>query len=112
MQERFRNMVTNKSLPARYKVYHANNPLAMVFPCAESWQADRGSHFTHVATVEASTVEQVFSLTNHGATEMPDWMDNPEVVWYAVPPLRSTSVGDVIVCLQTGQAWLVVSRGL
>ncbi|TMC19654.1 MAG: hypothetical protein E6J34_14945 [Chloroflexi bacterium] len=100
--------MSNISLSERYKVYHAHDPLAMVFPSAENWQADRGSRFTHVATVEASTLEEVFTITNHGAT---DWTNKPEVVWLAVQFHRSTSVGDVIVSTMSGQSWLVSPRG-
>jgi hypothetical protein len=92
----------------RYAVYHANDLLAMVAPQAERWYSDRSRHFTHVADVEAP-LGQVFALTNH--IDRP-WTDNPEVVWHISTPVRSTSVGDVILSGESGQAWLVMPAGL
>ena len=91
-----------------YGVYHANDLHAMIAPQAEHWYTDRSRHYTHVADVEAS-LGQVFALTNHIDRS---WTENPEVVWHTAAPVRSTSVGDVIVSLQSGQAWLVMPFGL
>lgn len=53
---------------------------------------------------------RVFALTNHIDHS---WTSNPEVVWHdAAHPLRSTSVGDVIVSHLDGTAWLVMPAGL
>jgi len=93
----------------RYAVYHAHDPFAMVTPQAAHWYADRSRHYTHVADVVAP-LEQVFALTNH--IDHP-WTSNPEVVWHSTVSLvRSTSVGDVIVSPESGQAWLVMPIGL
>jgi hypothetical protein len=92
----------------RYAVYHANDLHAMIAPPPEHWDRDRFRHYTHVADVVAP-LGQVFALTNH--IDHP-WTDNPEVVWHTAAPVRSTSVGDVIVSLQGGQAWLVMPIGL
>jgi hypothetical protein len=93
----------------RYAVYHANDLLAMITPQASSWYEDRSSNYTHVADVVAP-LEQVFALTNHIDHA---WTSNPEVVWHATDaPLRSSSVGDVIVAYESGQAWLVLPIGL
>ena len=92
----------------RYSVYHANDLHAMIAPQGEHWHTGRSSHYTHVADVEAP-LGQVFTLTNH--IDHP-WTDNPEVVWHIAAPVRSTSVGDVIVSLQSSQAWLVMPFGL
>ena len=92
----------------RFALYHANDLLAMIAPQGEHWHTDRSSHYTHVADVDAP-LEQVFALTNH--IDRP-WTENPEVVWHTAAPVRSTSVGDVIVSLQSGQAWLVLPFGL
>ncbi len=93
----------------RYAVYHANDLLAMLMPQASSWYEDRSRSFTHVADVVAP-LEQVFALTNHIDHS---WTSNSEVVWHATnAPLRSTSVGDVIVAYESGQAWLVIPIGL
>jgi hypothetical protein len=92
----------------RFALYHANDLLAMIAPQAEHWYTDRSRHYTHVADVEAP-LGQVFALTNHIDHS---WTDNPEVVWHTAAPVRSTSVGDVIVSLQNGQAWLVMPFGL
>jgi len=50
--------------------------------------------YTHVADVEASGLEEAFRLTN--SLERP-WWENEEITLKTEPPLRSTSVGDVIV---------------
>ena len=93
----------------RYAVYHANDLLAMVVPQASHWSEDRSRSYTHVADVVAP-LEQVFAFTNHIDHS---WTSNPEVVWHATAaPLRSTSVGDLIVSCESGQAWLVMPIGL
>ena len=93
----------------RYAVYHANDLLAMLMPQASSLSEDRSRSYTHVADVVAP-LEQVFALTNHIDH---DWTCNPEVVWHTTrAPLRSTSVGDVIVAYDSGQAWLILPIGL
>jgi hypothetical protein len=92
----------------RYAVYHANDLHAMIAPQPECWYTDRSRHYTHVADVKAK-LSQVFALTNH--IDHP-WTDNPEVVWHTASLVRSTSVGDVIVSLQSDKAWLVMPFGL
>jgi len=93
----------------RYGVYHANDLLEMVVPQASHWSEDRTRYYTHVAYVVAP-LEQVFALTNHIDLS---WTSNPEVVWHATDaPLRSSSVGDVIVAYESGQAWLIMPIGL
>jgi hypothetical protein len=93
----------------RYAVYHANDLSAMAEPQARRWHEVRSRYYTHVADV-AAPLEQVFALTNHIDHS---WTSNPEVVWHTAEfPLRSTSVGDVIVSCESGQAWLVMPVGL
>ena len=93
----------------RYAIYHANDLLAMITPQASSWSEDRSRSFTHVADVVA-LLEQVFALTN---SIDHSWTKNPEVVWHTTKAsLRSSSVGDVIVAYESGQAWLVMPIGL
>jgi hypothetical protein len=92
----------------RFALYHANDLLAMIAPQAEHWYTDRSRHYTHVADVEAP-LGQVFALTNHIDHS---WTENPEVVWHTATPVRSTSVGDVIVSQESGRAWLVMPFGL
>jgi hypothetical protein len=95
----------------RYAVFHAHDLRAMLNPQAQEarWSTDQPRHFTHVADVVAS-LGQVFRLTNH--IDRP-WTRNPEVVWHdTAHPLRSTSVGDVILSHRSGQAWLVMPIGL
>ena len=93
----------------RYAVYHANDLLEIVIPLATHWYEDRSGYYTHVADVVAP-LEQVFALTN---SIDHSWTSNPEVVWHATDtPLRSTSVGDLIVSCESGQAWLVMPIGL
>ncbi len=93
----------------RYAVYHANDLLEMVVPQASHWSEDRTRYYTHVADVVAP-LEQVFALTN---SIDHSWTSNPEVVWHATDaPLRSTSVGDLFMSCESGQAWLVLPIGL
>jgi hypothetical protein len=92
----------------RYAVYHANDMLEINLPPAMRWYADKSMYYTHVADV-VTTLEQVFTLTNH--IDHP-WTDNPEVVWLATSRIRSTSVGDIIVSCESGQAWLIMPIGL
>ena len=93
----------------RYAIYHANDLLAMFMQQASPWYEDRSRSYTHVADVDAP-LEQVFTLTN-SIDHL--WTSNPEVVWHTTKaPLRSTSVGDVIVAYESGQAWLVMPLGL
>lgn len=89
----------------RYAVYHAVDRLDMA---SAHWQTNWRRHFVHVADVVAP-FEQVFALTNSIDRS---WTSNPEVVWYDDRlPLRSTSVGDVIVSCETGQAWMILLAG-
>lgn len=93
----------------RYAVYHAVDPFAMASPQVAHWHTNRRKHFLHVADVVAP-LEQVFALTNHRDCT---WTHNPEIVWYDTAlPLRSTSVGDVIVSCETAQAWMIMPIGL
>jgi hypothetical protein len=98
---------------ARYSVYHALDPMQMVQHDEAKWYRGRESHYHHIADVEVSVEEnplaQVFAFTNHVEY---DWTANSAVVWHAsMTPLRSTSVGDVVMCKQTGQAWMVMPSG-
>ena len=102
----------NAHAPAclQFAVYHATDPLTMALPPATLshwWSNQRETHYRHVADVAASFAD-LFALTNHIDA---DWTQHPEVVWHTAPPLRSTSVGDVFVCIATGQAWLVLPCG-
>ncbi len=93
----------------RYAVYHVNDLFAIPTVQASHWHEDRSRSYTHVADVVAS-LEQVFALTNHIDHS---WTSNPQVVWHVTTaPLRSTSVGDVIVSYENGQAWLIMPIGL
>ena len=92
----------------RFAVYHAHDLLAMLMPQASHWYEDRSRSYTHVADVVAP-LEKVFALTNYIDHS---WTSNPEVVWHTTLSLRSTSVGDVIVSYESGQAWLVMPIGL
>ena len=97
----------------RYTVYHALDLMQMVLFDAGQWVAHRDTHYRRVADVEVSLegnpLERVFWLTNHSDTA---WTRNPEVTWFATDaPVRSTSVGDVIVCEGTEQAWMVIPYG-
>jgi hypothetical protein len=97
----------------RYVVYHALDPMQLVFFDAAQWVAHRDTHYRRVAEVnissEESPLQRVFRLTNHLDEA---WIRNSEVAWFATDaPVRSTSVGDVVVCEQTEQAWMVIPYG-
>jgi len=93
----------------RYAVYHVRDIWAMLSPREDRWLHNQALHFRHVADVQAQQLEQVFALTNH---QEESWTSHQEIVWHATDaPVRSTSVGDVIVSSQTGQAWLVLPAG-
>ena len=97
--------------PQRYAVFHARDALAMVLPRsqAQQWYIDRSRAYMHVADVIAP-LARVFQLTNHIDHA---WTSNSEVVWFAPGrPLRSTSVGDMLLSHLDGQAWLVMPGGL
>ena len=92
-----------------YAVYHAHDPWAMLFPREDRWLHNQALNYRHVADMQADELEQVFALTNH---QEESWTSHPEITWHATDTLvRSTSVGDVIVSMQTEQAWLVMSAG-
>src|SRR5215472_16062719 len=93
----------------QYEVYHARDLWAMVEPREDHWLVNRDLHYRRVALVNPQ-LEHVLALTNHYDEQ--GWTRNQEIVWHATDaPLRSTSVGDVILCLQTNQAWLVMPIG-
>jgi hypothetical protein len=96
-----------------YAIYHALDLLQMFFYDETQWATDRESHYRRIAEVEVSSedpLNRIFRLTNHFDEKA--WMSNPEVVWFDTHMLiRSTSVGDVIVNEQAGQAWMVIPFG-
>ncbi len=98
---------------SRYAIYHALDLLQMLFYDEAQWATDRDSHYRRVAEVEVSSEDPlnlIFRLSNHFDENA--WVANPEVVWFATHmPIRSTSIGDVIVNEQTRQAWMVMPYG-
>jgi hypothetical protein len=87
----------------RYAVYHARDIWAMLSPCEDRWLLNQALHFRHVANVQTNRLEHVFALTNH---QEESWTSHQEITWHAIDaPVRSTSIGDVIVSSQTGQDW-------
>ena len=101
------------TVSSRYAIYHARDPLQMALFDPAQWATDRDSHYCRVAEVEISPedpLNRIFRLTNHFDEKA--WVSNPEVVWFDTHmPIRSTSVGDVIVNEQAGQAWMVIPFG-
>ena len=101
------------TIASRYAIYHALDLLQMVFYDQAQWATDPDSHYHRVALVEVSSedpLNQVFRLTNHFDGNA--WVASPEVVWFdTTMPIRSTSVGDVIVDELTGRAWMVMPYG-
>ncbi len=93
----------------RFAVYHARDIWTMLSPQEDRWLLNPAPHFRHVAQVQADQLEQVFALTNHQEV---NWTSHQEIIWHATDaPVRSTSIGDVIVSSQTGQVWLVLPAG-
>ena len=94
----------------QYAVYHARDRWAMIEPREDRWLVNHALHFRHVADVQSPQLEQVFALTNHQGEAR--WTSHQAIVWHATDaPIRSTSVGDVIISAQTDQAWLVLPSG-
>lgn len=72
----------------KYKLYHEKDPDFGVSTHKAKFPED----FEHVADVEAETLHDVFSLTNH----IDDvWYKNEGVT--VIKESRSTSVGDIVV---------------
>jgi hypothetical protein len=77
----------------QFKIYHADAPTFM--DNGRSTLTDFPRGFTHVATVEAANLSEVFEKTNHIDS---DWSLNEGVqLARGVNHVRSTSVGDVVV---------------
>ena len=90
-------------------VYHNTDPDTVFSPETELWDSpDRDARYHPVALVQAASLEEAYQLTNHRDT---DWRENKAVKAVALPPPRSTSVGDVIVQANSAQAWLVLPTG-
>jgi hypothetical protein len=73
-------------------------------------QLDFPKGFTKVAVIDAPHVEAVFGLSNHVTRS---WTENSEVI--ELPKgnhVRSTSVGDVVIAVETLDAWSIDSIGL
>lgn len=74
---------------------------------------ERAQWYQEVAIIEVKQPEQqleeVYRLTNHINGD--GWYQNREVQWFAPTHLRSTSVGDVIVSMISGAAWITTSLG-
>jgi len=59
-----------------------------------------------VAKVNAADLNEVFHATNHIDRS---WWRNPQIVWWR--PARSTSVGDIILDMDTNSYWTVENIG-
>lgn len=89
----------------KYKVYHSRNEEELFTARSELWK-EADQNYRLVAEVEASSLAEVYHLTNHIER---DWRENAGVSPSWDEPVRSTSVGDVIVQGET--AWLVTAYG-
>jgi Ankyrin repeats (3 copies)/Ankyrin repeat len=87
----------------KYQVWHAKDLTGMILSRMEGEPYTHG--YTHVANVHASSLDQVFQITNH--LDKP-WPQNPDVQALIGDP-RSTYTGDVIIDPQ-GQPYCVVSQ--
>lgn len=98
-----------KSQTTYWLGYHNTDPATMFLPQPRLWDSPEcETRYRLVALVQAASLEEVYRLTNHLDR---DWRENAAVKAVAVPPPRSTSVGDVIVHTEDGQAWLVQPTG-
>lgn len=99
-----------------FQVYHSTDLAAMhdLTLGEQRWKgSEREQWFREVAILKVShlehQLEEVFQLTNHIEG---NWTRHREVVWVQVTgPLRSTSVGDIVVSLLSGTAWTVRNMG-
>ncbi len=99
-----------------FHVYHSTNLAAMRDSAMgeQHWNGpEREEWYREVAIIKVGQLEQqlegVFCLTNHREGT---WTHHREVVWVEVcGPVRSTSVGDVVVSLLSGAAWIVKNMG-
>ena len=89
-----------------YQVYHSTDWHAMLTPHGRCWHCHRDDYYVLVAEVEATSLEEVFRLTNHIDG---NWQENPGVRVMGDGPVRSTSVGDVLA--HGERAWVVQSFG-
>jgi hypothetical protein len=82
----------------KFTVYHAKK-MPIQFGNYPDFNKD---NYEEVATVEAIDVDHVFNLTNNIDH---DWITNPEVLSRNFSSCRSTSVGDIVVDTEYGEAW-------
>jgi hypothetical protein len=75
---------------SKSKVYH-RDPL---LPNPFDNQEQTGINFKLIAEVDSLDLDDIFKLTNHIDH---DWTENSEVSLIVNKPLRSTSIGDVVV---------------
>lgn len=71
-----------------------------MFPTEELVKASR-KHYREVAVIEADTLNQVFTIGNIGEEDQ----------IHRIAPMRSVSVGDVIVNMADRTAWIVDRYG-
>jgi hypothetical protein len=86
-----------------YQVYHAKNP---TFGLGGEFKFP--DDFVLVAEVRAASVDDVFHLTNNIDRE---WRENDGVTLIAEWPIRSTSVGDIVVAEANSRVQLVMPIG-
>lgn len=91
-----------------YTIYHYRGGVAPPrLPGAQAPRKVKSGDYQRVAEVMASDLEEAFERTN--TVEAPWWRHPAVTVLAAQPPLRSTSVGDL---LASGNSlWMVESCG-
>ena len=90
-----------------FEVYHAVAPEIHFQPRPDLWQEQRSRAFWLAAIVEASDLEDVFVVTNGESSGA----DRSPVLWSRSPSFRPTSVGDVVIYRDSGEAWMVCRDG-
>jgi hypothetical protein len=90
-----------KTMP-QFDVYHAINPTFGMGTKQPSFPEE----YELVAEVDGDSIDDAFRYTNH--IDCP-WWENWNVA--LVKESRSTSVGDVVVRADTGEAWLCEPTG-
>ena len=81
----------------KFKVYHQKEPIFF----APIPHPSKIGDCIHVANVEATSIDEVFKLTNHIDRE---WWKNEGIKWHKNNKLRSTSIGDIVVG-ESGKAY-------
>jgi hypothetical protein len=99
-----------------FQVFHSTDLDTILDPAIgeRRWHGlEQELYYKEVAIIKVARsetqLEEVYRLTNHSDR---NWTHRSEVVWVQeTEPIRSTSVGDIVVSLLSGTAWMVKNMG-